>query len=374
MSTPIDSRTVFRVVGVAILAVACAALLGLVVMETRTTIRWAATAIFLALALAPAVSLLQRVSLGGRPMPRWLAIALSFVGAFVVLVVLILHVIPPMVDEVEQVGSLGPQYIEDAQRWMHQSDQFRSLDQEVHLTATLHEQAEALPGKLSGAAGELESFTVGLLKHVVSAATVIVLAFFMLLEGPKLLNNGLRWLGGERERRGREMAAGIYRVVKAYVTVNLSLAAAAGLFTWIMLTILGVDLAVPLAILVALMNLVPLVGLTIGGVLVALVAALHSFPIALIIWVVAFLIYQQVQDRVVQPVLYGKTVQINPLIAILALFAGAQILGILGALLAIPVAASIGVVVNVLRSEWDPSAAEGSHSGRAQPSGAEAGP
>ncbi len=371
MSTQIESRTVFRVVAVAILAVACAALLGLIVMETRTTIRWAITSIFLALALAPAVSLLQRITVRGHHTPRWLAIALAFVGTFAVLVLLVLHVIPPMIDEVEQVGSLGPQYIEDAQKWTHDSDQFRSLDQQFHLTATLHEQAEALPGKLSDAAGELESFTVGLLKHVVSALTVIVLAFFMLLEGPKLLEGALRWLGGERERRGREIADGIYSVVKSYVTVNLSLAAAAGLFTWIVLEVLGVDLAVPLAILVALMNLVPLIGFTIGGILVALVAALHSFPVALIVWVVAFLIYQQLQDRVIQPVLYGKTVQINPLIAIIALFAGAQIAGILGALLAIPMAASIGVIANVLRSEWDPTS-----TGKepVQPSGAEASP
>jgi predicted PurR-regulated permease PerM len=355
VSAKIESRAVFRIVVVAIVAIALAALLGLIVIETRTTIRWAITATFLALALAPAVSLLERVSIAGRHAPRWLAIALTFLIAFAVLVLLVLHVIPPMIEEVEQVGQLGPQYVQDAQRWAHDSDQFRSLDQEFHLTATLHEQAQALPDKLSDAAGALESFTVGLLKHVVSAITVIVLAFFILLEGPKLLDNSLRWLGGERERRGREIADGIYGVVKSYVTVNLSLALAAGAFTWVVLEILGVDLAVPLAILVALMNLVPLVGFTIGGILVALVAALHSFPVALIVWAVLFLIYQQLQDRVIQPLLYGKTVQINPLIAIVALFAGAQIAGVLGALLAIPVAASIGVVANVLRSEWDPA-------------------
>ena len=133
------------------------------------------------------------------------------------------------------------------------------------------------------------------------------------------------------------------------MTVNLSLAIAAGLFTWGVLELLGVDLAVPLAILVAIFDLVPLIGLTIGGLVVAVVAALHSFPDALIIWVVAFLVFQQLQDRVVQPMLYGRAVKVNPLVAIVALLAGAQILGILGALLAIPVAASIAVVFKALR-------------------------
>ncbi len=114
------------------------------------------------------------------------------------------------------------------------------------------------------------------------------------------------------------------------------------------------DLAVPLAILMALFDLVPLIGLTIGGLIVAVAAALHSFPDALIIWLVAFLAYQQLQDRVVQPMLYGRAVQVNPLVAILVLLMGAQILGILGALLAIPVAASIAVVVQAFRED-DPA-------------------
>ena len=125
-----------------------------------------------------------------------------------------------------------------------------------------------------------------------------------------------------------------------------------------MLSLLGVDIAVPLAILVALFDLVPLIGLTIGGLFVALVVSFHSFPTALIVWTVAFLIFQQVQDRVVQPMLYGRAVQISPLVAIVALLAGAQILGILGALIAIPVAASIGVVVGELRSAAAESRAE----------------
>ena len=142
---------------------------------------------------------------------------------------------------------------------------------------------------------------------------------------------------------GHRIAAGVYGVVRGYVTVNVSLALAAGLFTWGVLELLGVDLAVPLAILVGIFDLVPLIGLSIGGLVVAVVAALHSFPTALIIWAVAFLIFQQLQDRVVQPMLYGSAVKVNPLVAIVVLLAGAQILGILGALLAIPVAA---------RSQW----------------------
>ena len=344
----IDSRTVFRIVAVAILTVAAAALLGLVVVKIDTTIRWLVTAIFLALVLAPAVELIQRIRIRGHRAPRWLAISLTFVIAFLALGFLVLSVIPPMVDEVEQVGTLGPGYVKDAEEWANANQQFRDLNQQYDLTATLKSQASQLPSDFSSAAGELESFTVSLLKHLVSAVTVVVLAFFLLLEGPGLLDRFLAWVGGERERRAREISTGIYAVVRGYVTVNLSLAIVAGLFTWGMLEALGVDLAVPLAILVALFDLVPLIGLTIGGIVVAAVAALHSFPDAMLIWIVAFVAFQQLQDRVVQPLLYGRAVKVNPLIAILVLFAGAQISGILGALIAIPVAASIGVIFKVL--------------------------
>ena len=355
----IDSRTVFRIVAVAILTIGAAVLLGLVVVKIDTTIRWLITALFLALALAPAVELVQRVRVRGHNPPRWLAISITFVAAFLALAFLVLNVIPPMVDEVEQVGSLGPEYVRDAEDWANDNQQFRDLNEQYHLTDTLKSQAAQLPGDFSDAAGELESFTVSLLKHLVSAITVIVLAFFLLLEGPGLLDRFLSWVGGERERRGRVIAAGIYGVVRGYVTVNLSLAIVAGLFAWGMLEVLGVDLAVPLAILVALFDLVPLIGLTIGGLVVAAVAALHSFPTALLIWLAAFVAFQQIQDRVVQPLLYGRAVKVNPLVAIVVLFAGAQIAGILGALIAIPVAASIAVVFNVLdpRPPAEPDAA-----------------
>jgi predicted PurR-regulated permease PerM len=365
---PISSQAVFRIVAVALLTVAAAALLGLIVVEVDTTIRWLITAIFLALVLAPAVELIGRLRVRGRQAPRWLAILVTFGLAFVALGFIVLSVIPPMVDEVERVGSLGPEYVRDAEEWANDSDQFRDLNEQYHLTATLKSQVSGLPGEFSSAAGELESFTVSLLKHLVSAVSVIVLAFFLLLEGPRILDRLLSWIGGTHEQRGRDIAAGVYGVVRGYVTVNLTLAVAAGLFAWGMLEVLGVDLAVPLAILVALLDLVPLIGLTIGGIVVALVAALHSFPDAMIIWVVAFLIYQQLQDRVVQPLLYGRAVKVNPLVAIVVLFMGAQIAGILGALIAIPVAASIAVVFKVYRRDrGDDDATEPAVTSETQP-------
>ena len=121
----IDSRAVFRIVAIVILTAAAAALLGLVVLEIETTIRWLVTAIFLALVLAPGVELIQRIRVRGRNPPRWLAISLTFVIAFLALGFLILNVIPPMVDEVEQGRHARPRATSRTSRtWANNNGQF----------------------------------------------------------------------------------------------------------------------------------------------------------------------------------------------------------------------------------------------------------
>jgi predicted PurR-regulated permease PerM len=111
------------------------------------------------------------------------------------------------------------------------------------------------------------------------------------------------------------------------------------------MTILDIPFAVPLAVLVGLFDLIPLVGSTIAGVIVGIVAAVVGFPGKLIVWVIYLIVYQQVENNVIQPVVYKKTVAIHPLIVIVAVLIGGSLLGILGALLAIPIAATVQIVV-----------------------------
>jgi predicted PurR-regulated permease PerM len=344
----IQARDVVKIVAIALVVIAIAVLLALVLLNVRTTLRWVVAAIFLALALAPAVSLVERLRVRARTPPRWLAILVVYMGFAALFIFITLQVIPPIVREVEGLASQLPAYVSDFEDWAEKSEAFQDLNQKYDITQTLSEQAKALPSKLGSAAGEAGSFTVKLLHNLLAAITVLALAFFLLLDNGRIVRRALDRLPSEPRERGRRIAAGIYRVVRSYVSVNLVLAAAAGLFTWGMLELLGVDLAVPLAVIVAFLDLVPLIGLTAGGLLVAAVAALHDFPGALIVWVIAFLVYQQLQDRVVQPLLYRNAVRINPAVAIVAILVGAELVGILGALLAIPVAASIGVVAGEL--------------------------
>ncbi len=342
----IQGWAVVKVVAIALVVIAAAVLLALIALQIRTTLKWAFAGIFLALALAPAVGQVERIKLRGRSLPRWLAILVVYILFGALFVFLMLEVIRPIISEVEALAPKLPGYVDDFKRWATDNEEFRELNHKFNITSKLSEAASSLPSKLGGAAGEAKTLTVSLLNNLLAAITILVIAFFLLIDGDRQFERLTGRFTPTARDRTRRIGDRIYAIVKGYVTVNLTLAAAVGVITWLVLEILGVDLAVPLAVLVAFLDLIPLIGLTLGGVLVAIVAAFHDFPTTLIIWGVFFLVYQQLQDRVIQPLMYKNAVQVHPVIAIIAILVGAELLGILGALLAIPVAASIGVLVD----------------------------
>ncbi len=357
----IQSRTVIKVVAIVIVAVGVAVLLNHVIVEIKTTIRWLCAGIFLALALSPLVDLVSKARIRERSLPRWAAILVSYLLFFAALTFLVLAVIPPIVREVEQLATQLPTYVKDFQHWANNNEQFQELNQKYGITHLLTQEAEQLPSKLGDAAGALKEVTVGLLNNLVEAIVVLTLAFFLLLDGVELFERLTSRMRAHDRAMARRIGERIARIVRSYVTVNLFLAVLAGVFTWLALTILGVDLAVPLGVLVAMLDLVPLIGFTVGGLLVAVVAALHDFPTALIIWAILFIVYQQLQDRVIQPIFYKSAVRIQPAVAVLVVLAGAQLAGILGALLAIPTAAALGAIFDELwpRKPDDGQDAEG---------------
>lgn len=355
----VQARAVAKIVITALAVIAVALVLVLVVLNARTTLRWVVAAIFVALALAPAVGLVGRARIRGRALPRWLAILVVYVVFAAFLAFVVLQVIPPIVREIEALASKLPTYVSDFEDWAERNEQFRELNAKYDITHTLSEQAKTLPSHLGDAAGEARDVSVTLVHNLIAAITILAIAFFLLLDRGRLYMRAVGRLPGEAAERGRRIGEGIYRVVRSYVTVTLLLAIASGVFTWLMLELLGVPLAVPLAVLVGFLDLIPLIGLTLGGLLVAIAAALTDFPTALIVWGAAFLVYQQLQDRVIQPLLFrGGAVRLNPAISIVSVLVGAELLGVLGALIAIPVGASIGVVFNELfpRPTPEPSA------------------
>jgi predicted PurR-regulated permease PerM len=353
----IQARAVAKIVVVALFWAAVAVLIAIALLHTRTTLQWVAAAIFLGLALDPAVSLIQRFWPGTGSMPRVLAILVVYLVSFVALVLLVLHILPPIIEDIEGLAKKLPTYVADVEHWAEDNEQFQELNQKYGITDKLTEQAKGLPSHLSSGASTLGSFTVSLLEHLLAAITVITLTFFLLLDGRGMVARGTGRLPSEQRERARRIANRVAEVVKAYVSVNLVLAIAAGVLTWIFLEIEGFHLALPMAVLMAFLDLIPLIGLTVGGFVVAVVLLIDGGAGDAILWLVLFLVYQQLQDRIIQPLLYrGGALKVNPAVAIVAVIVGANLAGVLGALLAIPAAASLGVVIDELVLSGPPSA------------------
>jgi predicted PurR-regulated permease PerM len=149
----------------------------------------------------------------------------------------------------------------------------------------------------------------------------------------------------ERLRRSLDHMA---HAVGGYVAGALTIALIAGIATYVMLTILGVPFAPPLAVIAGLFSLIPLVGATIAAVLIGVVTLFENFPTATIVWAIWAVAYQQIENHLIQPQIQKRTVNVHPFITIVAVLFGATLLGVLGALVAIPVAASIQILVR----EW----------------------
>jgi predicted PurR-regulated permease PerM len=277
-------------------------------------------------------------------MPRGIAILLVYLTILGAIVGLGLLVVPPIVTGVNNFVSHVPKYVQD----LRKNPTARKYDNKYHITDKLDKEAKKLPTRLGDAASALTSVTVGVFSALFQLVTVLVLTFFFLLDGKRMVSWLLRQLTPERSERVRTVMDDVYNATGGYVIGNLIISVIAGTGTYIVLMILNVPFAVPLAVLMAFLDLIPLVGATIGGVGIGIVAAISHFPTALIVWGVYFIVYQQIENNVLQPVIYRRTVALHPLVVLVAVLIGGSQLGVLGALLAIPVAAGIQIVVRDL--------------------------
>ncbi|MEA2425609.1 MAG: hypothetical protein QOH13_2019 [Thermoleophilaceae bacterium] len=330
-----SNRTVVRVILVAIAVVAGLYFLYLI----RTVLGMLFIAAFLAVALGPVVEFFVK-----RKVKRGVAILLTYVLLLASVFGLGLLVVPPIVTGVNDFVGNVPGYVDD----LRNSKQFRKYDDKYKITPKLQEQAKKLPTHITDAVSGLRSVTVGIFGAVIQLVTILVMTFFLLSDGKRMLRFLIRELGPHRAEIVERMSEDIYQAVGGYVAGNLLISVIAGVTSYFVMLALGLPFAVPLAVMVAFLDLIPLVGSTIAGAIIAIVAAVVGFPTKLIIWVVFLILYQQVENNVIQPVVYRRTVQIHPLIVIVAVLMGASLLGVLGALLAIPIAATVQIGVK----EW----------------------
>ena len=188
-----------------------------------------------------------------------------------------------------------------------------------------------------GLSGTAISITKSVLTMVAATITIIALTYFMLLEGPTWLNRFYSLFSAPTEKRLRSIFGDIGTVVGGYVTGNLFISVIAGVSSGLVLWIMDVPFALALGLLVALLDLVPLVGATIAAIIVTTVAFVSTDSVwSGIVVLIFFVVYQQLENHLLQPLVYGRTVQLSPLIVLIAVLIGASLAGVLGALGAIP--------------------------------------
>jgi predicted PurR-regulated permease PerM len=335
-------RTVFMVVGIVLATIVFV----WVVLKSQQVLVWAFTSLLLALALNPAVESFQR--LGVRRRGAAAALVYLVVTAFIAGIAAL--IIPTLVQQVGDFIDAVPGYV---QQLTAGRGPLGFLERDYHVVERVRDAVSKSGGgaaSLAGGASTALDVTRSVVTFVAAVVTITFLTLFMLLEGPAWIQRSISMLPPRLQPTWREIADDIYRLVGRYVTGNLLISLIAGTATTIVLLALGVPFALALGLVVAILDLIPLAGATLGAIVVTLVALSHSLTAAIIV-LVFYIVYQQVENHLLQPLIYGRTVRLSPLAILLSVLIGSQVAGVIGALAAIPV----GGTIQILLDHWQKS-------------------
>jgi predicted PurR-regulated permease PerM len=332
------ARTILAVLGIVL---AVFALLQVVVLA-RQVLTWMLIAVFFALALDPLVNFLMRLGIRRRG----LAIGATYLLLLGTVMLLGATIVPTLVDEVNSFIDAVPEYVQDLTEGR---GRLGFLETDYHLVQRVREAASGTDlSRILGVSGTAVAVTKGVVTVIAATITVIVLTFFMLLEGPRWVERFYGLLPESSQPRWRRIGKEVYATVGGFVAGALTIALIAGITSSLLLTALSVSYAIALGLVVSLLDLIPLAGATIASVLVTTVAVLdRGWTIGLIV-LVWFIVYQQIENHALYPLVYSKTVALTPLTILVAVLIGASLAGVLGALAAIPIAGTI----QVLLREW----------------------
>jgi predicted PurR-regulated permease PerM len=320
-------------VSLGVLATAAAAA---TVYTARGVLIWALVALFLAVSLDPAVRMLIRWHIRrGLAILVVVLVALGLVAAF------LQSVIPAMADQFPAMVKAFPHYLARVQ---DRSSGFRQISDRYHLTSQVNKLLASLPARLSsGALG----VTKRLFSAVASTLTVSVLTVYFLADLPRLRRGAALLFPRSHRARFARIADVMVDKVGSYMIGNILISVIAGVAAFAALTVLGVPFAVPLAFLVAVTDLIPMVGATLGAVICVTVALLATrlWPTSVLV-AVFFVAYQQLENYLIAPRIMRRPVQLSPAAVLLAGLIGGAALGLIGALMAIPITAGIKVLMS----------------------------
>jgi predicted PurR-regulated permease PerM len=295
-----------------------------------------ALALVFALGLDPIVSWVER-----RGLRRGWGVLAVAVGVLLVLAGVLALLVPPIVTQARQLAAGLPSMLRQLQD-RHSS--IGRIEARYHLLERL--QSSFAAGSHGGGlpVGGVLNAGLAVFGTVTAAVVVLVLTLYFLANLPGIRGTAYRFVPAARRDRVRDLGDEICARTGGYVLGNLITSVVAGLGTFVFLTIAGVPYAAALGVLVAVLDLIPVVGSTLGGIIVTLVALTVSSAVA-IASLVFYIVYRLVEDYLLTPRVMNRTVQVPPVLTIVALLIGGSLLGIAGAFLSIPVAAAVQLVV-----------------------------
>ncbi len=336
---PVPWRTIAA--GIAMVCATVAVLL--ILREISRIIVWLLVAGFLAVVLSPAVDQAQR----HLRLPRVPATLIVFLVVIGVLGGMVYTFVRPVVDQVDTFLDSLPAAVEDAQEGR---GAIGELVERYNLSTVIAENRDKIESQWTDAGAPALKVLRSIFNTVLSAITVVVLAFLLVVRGPQLGSATLALVAQGRREQVRNMGADAARAISGYMFGNLVISVIAGTVTYVLLLLLGVPYAAVIALFVAFADLIPMVGATLGAIPTIGLSFLHGTS-AGVIALIFYVAYQQFENHVLQVTIMSKAVDVSPLTVMVSVLVGVELFGLVGALLAVPAAGTIQVVVGDLYRE-----------------------
>jgi predicted PurR-regulated permease PerM len=332
-------RTIATSIGLVLVTVLALDLL----VQVRRTLVWLVVAAFFAVALYPVVNWVERRLTRSR---RSLATLAVFLLVFLVLGGVVTAFAVPLARQSTTFADQLPALLNDAKAGRGPVGSLLDRTNALQYVQQNQDRIRAMAsGLTTPAAGLLKGVATG----IAGAVTIFVLSYLMVLEAPKMVESSLNLLSPHNRDRARRVGTDCARSITGYLSGNLLISVICGVLTYIVLKVMGVPFAGLISLFVALADLIPLVGATLGAVVATIAGFIHSVPAGIAV-IIFFVVYQQLENHLLQPLILSRTVKLNPLAVLVAILVFAELAGVLGALLAIPVA---GIIQVILRDVWD---------------------
>ena len=331
----VSNRTVVRIILLTI-----ASFIGLLALRQAShALVLLFTAFFLALALnAPVSWLAQRIP-GKRRGSRVLGTAISFLIVIAILAGFFASIVPPLVRQTNTFISSAPRLLDEVRS---QDSSVGSLVRKYHLQDEIDNLSSQLSKRLKNSAGTAVSTAGKVGSSIFSVLTILVLTFMMLIEGPRWLKLFERFAPEEHHPRIERLAGDMYKVVKGYVNGQVTLAAIAAIMLLPALILLHISYPAALVVVVFICGLIPMVGHTIGAIIVTTVALFHS-PLSAVTVLAYYILYQQIENYIIQPRIQANSTNMSPLLVFASVVVGVNFGGLFGGLVAIPVAGCVRI-------------------------------